>query len=100
MLAAIEKDAHRADAFKRIASNERRHADIWASKLRESGVDVPEPDRPRMRVRFIMLAARLLGTAAVADLVKALEGDEEEAYDAQGARPRSRPSPPTSASTL
>jgi VIT1/CCC1 family predicted Fe2+/Mn2+ transporter len=40
-----------------------------------------------MRVRFIILAARLLGTAAVADLVKALEGDEEDAYDAQGASP-------------
>jgi len=86
-LAAIEKDAHRADAFKRIASNERRHAEIWATKLRESGANVPEPDGPRMRVRFIILAARLLGTAAVADLVKALEGDEEEAYEGQGASP-------------
>ena len=52
-----------------------------------------------MRVRFIILAARLFGTAAVADLVKALEGDEEDAYDAQGARPRSPRSQPTSAST-
>jgi vacuolar iron transporter family protein len=86
-LAAIEKDPHRADAFKRIAGNERRHADIWATKLRESGAQVPEPDGPRMRVRLIILAARLLGTAAVADLVKALEGDEEDAYDLQGASP-------------
>lgn len=82
-LSAIEKDPRRAEAFKRIAGNERRHADIWASKLRELGADVPEPDGPRIRVRFIMLAARLLGTHAVTDLVKALEGDEEEAYDAQ-----------------
>jgi VIT1/CCC1 family predicted Fe2+/Mn2+ transporter/rubrerythrin len=82
-LAGIEKDPRRAEAFKRIAGNERRHADIWASKLRELGADVPEPDGPRMRVRFIMLAARLFGTHAVTDLVKALEGDEEEAYDAQ-----------------
>jgi VIT1/CCC1 family predicted Fe2+/Mn2+ transporter len=82
-LSTIEKDPRRAAAFERIAGNERRHADIWASKLRELGADVPDPDGPRMRVRFIILAARLLGTAAVADLVKALEGDEEEAYDAQ-----------------
>ena len=34
-----------------------------------------------------MLIARLFGTRSVADLVKALEGDEEEAYDAQGASP-------------
>ena len=38
-------------------------------------------------MRFIILAARLLGTAAVADLVKALEGDEEDLYDAQGGSP-------------
>ena len=86
-LAAIEKDPRRADAFRRIAGNERRHADIWASKLRELGADVPPADGPRMRVRFIILAARLFGTGAVADLVKALEGDEEEAYGAQDASP-------------
>ena len=87
-LARIEKDPHRAAAFERIAGNERRHADIWASKLTELGADVPPATgRPRMRVRFIILLARLLGTHAVSDLVKALEGDEEEIYDAQGAGP-------------
>ena len=86
-LAAIEKDPRRAEAFTRIAGNERRHADVWATKLRDLGADVPSTSGPRMRVRFIILAARLLGTSAVADLVKALEGDEEEAYDAQGASP-------------
>jgi VIT1/CCC1 family predicted Fe2+/Mn2+ transporter len=34
-------------------------------------------------VRLIILLARLLGTRAVADLVQALEGDEEEAYAGQ-----------------
>ena len=86
-LATIEKDPHRADAFRRIAGNERRHADIWASKLRDLGANVPPAGRPRMRVRFIIFAARLLGTAAVADLVKALEGDEEAAYGAQDTSP-------------
>ena len=87
-LAAIEKDPRRAAAFERIAGNERRHADIWAKKLTELGADVPPPNgRPRARVRFIILAARLFGTHAVADLVKALEGDEEDIYDAQGAGP-------------
>jgi VIT1/CCC1 family predicted Fe2+/Mn2+ transporter/rubrerythrin len=86
-LAGIEKDPRRAEAFKRIASNERRHADIWAGKLTELGATVPPPDGPRLRVRFIILAARVMGTAAVADLVKALEGDEEAAYEGQGASP-------------
>jgi vacuolar iron transporter family protein len=86
-LASIEKDPRRADAFRRIAGNERRHADIWASKLRELGAVVPPPDGPRMRVRFIILAARVAGTAAVADLVMALEGDEEALYEGQGDAP-------------
>jgi len=86
-LAAIEKDPTRADAFRRIATNERRHAGIWAAKLAELGATVPPPDSPRPRVRFIMLMARLFGTRTVADLVKALEGDEENAYDAQEASP-------------
>jgi len=86
-LATIEKDPRRADAFRRIAGNERRHADVWASKLRELGADVPPPGGPRMRVRFIILAARVVGTSAVAELVKSLEGDEEALYEGQGASP-------------
>jgi VIT1/CCC1 family predicted Fe2+/Mn2+ transporter len=82
-LAAIERDPRRAAAFRRIAGNERRHADIWATKLTDLGAEVPDGGRPRARVRFIILVARLFGTRAVADLVLALEGDEEAAYESQ-----------------
>jgi vacuolar iron transporter family protein len=82
-LASIEKDERRAHAFRTIAGNERRHAEIWAKRLREQGATVPPPDAPRLRVRFIMTLARLFGTRAVSDLVQALEGDEEDAYSAQ-----------------
>ncbi len=82
-LARIEKDGRRAAAFRTIASNERRHADIWATKLQDLGVEVPPADRPRMRIRFIVAVARLFGTHAVADLVRALEGDEEAIYEEQ-----------------
>ena len=82
-LAGIEKDERRAAAFRTIASNERRHADIWASKLRANGLTVPKPGGPRLRVRFIITVARLFGTHSVSDLVQALEGDEEEVYDGQ-----------------
>jgi VIT1/CCC1 family predicted Fe2+/Mn2+ transporter len=83
-LASIEKAPQRAAAFHRIAANERRHAAIWASKLSDAGVDVPPPpNRPRARVAAIILLARLFGTKAVSDLVTALEGDEEEIYEAQ-----------------
>ena len=82
-LASIEKEPRRASAFRHIAENERRHADIWATRLRELGAVVPPASRPRMRVRFIIATAKVLGTGAVSDLVLALEGDEEAAYDRQ-----------------
>jgi vacuolar iron transporter family protein len=86
-LATIERDPRRRAAFERIAANERRHADIWATRLGEHAVDVPPPSPPRARIRLVILLARLFGTRAVADLVKAIEGNEEELYDAQGASP-------------
>jgi VIT1/CCC1 family predicted Fe2+/Mn2+ transporter len=82
-LAAIEKNPERASVFKRIASNERRHAEIWASRLEEAGATVPAAGRPRLRVRLVIMLARLLGPERVADLVRSLEGDEEAAYASQ-----------------
>jgi VIT1/CCC1 family predicted Fe2+/Mn2+ transporter/rubrerythrin len=82
-LARIEKDPDRAGAFERIARNERRHADIWAERLTAAGATVPPAGGPRPRVRFIIAVARLFGTRAVAELVQALEGDEEDAYAEQ-----------------
>jgi VIT1/CCC1 family predicted Fe2+/Mn2+ transporter len=79
-LAAIEKDDRRRAAFQTIATNERRHADIWARRLREAGADVPEHRGPRPRVRLIIGLARVLGTRAVSELVQSLEGDEEDIY--------------------
>jgi VIT1/CCC1 family predicted Fe2+/Mn2+ transporter len=82
-LARIEKDARRAEAFRTIAGNERRHAEVWAGKLRELGAAVPEPGGPRLRIRTIVFVARMFGTHAVRDLVQALEGDEEDIYSGQ-----------------
>jgi vacuolar iron transporter family protein len=82
-LARIERDPERAAAFSRIAANERRHAEIWARRLARAGENVPPFGGPRLRVRMIIALARLFGTDRVADLVQALEGDEEEAYAVQ-----------------
>lgn len=81
-LARIEKDAVRRSAFERIAASERRHAAIWEAKLLSLGERVPAASRPSWRVRQITLLARLFGTRAVSDMVKALEGYEEEVYGA------------------
>ena len=66
-LASIEMDEHRAHAFRTIARNERRHADIWATKLRERGADVPEPGRARLRVRMInsLITSVMIGSRPV-----------------------------------
>ena len=48
-----------------------------------SAPDGTEPAGPRLRVRLIIWLARVFGTRAVGDLVQALEGEEEEAYEAQ-----------------
>jgi VIT1/CCC1 family predicted Fe2+/Mn2+ transporter len=82
-LAGIEKDERRASAFRTIAGNERRHAEVWATKLRELGATVPAVGGPRLRVRLIIGLARIFGTNSVSDLVQALEGDEENAYTGQ-----------------
>jgi len=82
-LAAIEKEPRRAEAFRKIAGNERRHADIWATRLTELGADVPPIGTARARVKTIILLARLFGTHAVRQMVQALEGDEESLYTAQ-----------------
>jgi VIT1/CCC1 family predicted Fe2+/Mn2+ transporter len=83
-LAGLEKDPRRQAAFRQICSNERRHAEIWASRLRDAGADVPPAERPRLRIRLIIGLAKVFGTRAVSDLVRSLEGDEEELYEAQG----------------
>ena len=82
-LAEMEREPRRSAAFRSIAGNERRHAEIWAQRLREDGASVPAPDAPRLRIRFILFVARVLGTSSVSDLVRALEGDEEQAYTGQ-----------------
>ena len=84
-LATIEKEPARAAAFRTIAGNERRHADVWATRLGDLGASVPPPGGPRFRVRAIIGLARVLGTHAVRDMVMAMEGDEEEIYMAQAA---------------
>ncbi len=82
-LARIDKDPDRAEAFRTMAATERRHAGIWEERLRSEGIAIPPPARPRLRVRFIVAAARAFGTHAVADMVTALEGKEEAFYSSQ-----------------
>ena len=80
-LAEMERDPIRADAFAAIASNERRHAFVWATRVDACGEEVPAMERPRWRVRAVVAIARLFGTRSVSGMVKALEGDELSIYE-------------------
>ncbi len=71
----------RADAFHAIASDERRHAFVWASRVQACGEAVPPMEPPRWRVKAILALARIFGTKAVSGMVKALEGDELTLYE-------------------
>lgn len=80
-LAEMESDPVRADAFHAIASNERRHAFVWAARVQACGAEVPAMERPRWRVRAVVACARMFGTKSVSGMVKALEGDELALYE-------------------
>src|SRR4051794_27943810 len=97
-LGEIETDPKRGSIFKRIASNERRHADIWATRLTELGAKLPAASTPRLRVRFIVALARAFGTDRVADLVRSLEATRRRPTPASR-RPRLSRSRPMSGST-
>jgi VIT1/CCC1 family predicted Fe2+/Mn2+ transporter len=79
-LAAMDRVAARALALRSIAANERRHAEVWVSRLAEGGVAIPPVAGPRLRIRFVLITARLFGTSAVSDMVRALERSEESGY--------------------
>ena len=75
---AIEKDPRRAAAFRFIADNERRHAaDLGGSSARAGRHRAARPAAAGCASGSSSWSARLMGTRAVAELVKSLEGDEE-----------------------
>ena len=98
-LAAREKDPARADVMREIAVDERSHADFWERRLRDAGAAVPAAGGPSLRVRFVLLVAGFLGTKAVADLVRSMEGDEERRY-ARGAPPAEPGRPPDATAAM
>ncbi len=81
-LADAEKDPHLKEVYRRLAVSEIRHMDLWKTKLREAGAEVPEFG-PSLRVRFLGFLARRFGTAVVAPIVRAMEANVTNMYDGQ-----------------
>jgi vacuolar iron transporter family protein len=82
MLSALEKDPERRRIFDELTAVERRHADVWRKKLRESGVQ-PNEHGPSLKVRAIGVAARIFGVRSVLPIVRSLEAGAYGAYMAQ-----------------
>jgi vacuolar iron transporter family protein len=82
-LAQHEKDAARAQTFRAMAEDERRHADVWRRKLEKEGVAVP-PEQASARVRALVWLARRLGSAAVVPMALEAESTNAASYEQQG----------------
>ena len=83
-LAGLEKDPRRAPRSARSARTSAGTRKSGPPGCATRAPTCPRPSGHAPRVRIIILAARVLGTRAVSDLVRSLEGDEDDMYEAQG----------------
>lgn len=81
-LAEAESDAHLAELYKRLASIEQRHADLWKDRLSSAG-EIPPTYTPNWRIRTLLWLARRLGTGAVLSTVSSMENNAVADYDTQ-----------------
>jgi VIT1/CCC1 family predicted Fe2+/Mn2+ transporter len=81
-VAASESNPKLAEVYRRLAATERRHAGIWAEKLKGAGVEAPTY-RPSFRTRLLSWLARRGGASFVLPSIVALEQADRDKYDAQ-----------------
>jgi VIT1/CCC1 family predicted Fe2+/Mn2+ transporter len=81
-LARAEPDPVRRDLFEQLADSERRHADVWRTRLAQEGI--VEPPRPRsFRTRVLAGLARRFGPGFVLPSVAAGEVADRNKYAGQ-----------------
>jgi VIT1/CCC1 family predicted Fe2+/Mn2+ transporter/rubrerythrin len=81
-LAAAESNPDLAEIYHKLEVTEKRHAEFWASKLRESGAKVPHVKSDWRTLIFGWLAARF-GTAFVLPSVASMEKNAATDYVGQ-----------------
>ncbi len=81
-LAEAESDAHLAELYRRIASIEQRHSDLWKAQLTRAG-ETPPTYAQNWRIRTLLWIARHLGTGAVLSTVSSMEQNAMTDYDTQ-----------------
>ncbi|HEY3172472.1 MAG TPA: VIT1/CCC1 family protein [Thermoanaerobaculia bacterium] len=81
-VAESEQNPKLAEVYRRLAAAERRHAGIWAEKLKTAGVEAPSY-RPSVRTRILAWLARRGGARFVLPSIFALEQADRDKYDSQ-----------------
>lgn len=81
-LSALEKQPELSTLYKRLAETERRHAMVWARKLTEAGVPVPESGID-WRTRTLIWLARRFGVGFVLPTIAGIEQGAGSRYDQQ-----------------
>lgn len=81
-LAEVEKDERLAGIYRRMADAERRHADAWAAKLRDAGIDIPS-FKPSLRTRTLIWLAIRFGVDMVLPSLSATEDIGSSQYAGQ-----------------
>jgi VIT1/CCC1 family predicted Fe2+/Mn2+ transporter len=79
LLADAEKDAGRADVYRRLAAVEDRHAALWRKHLSEAGVECGTPV-PSRRARLLAWTARRFGPGVLTTMLLKEEGREVKGY--------------------
>jgi VIT1/CCC1 family predicted Fe2+/Mn2+ transporter len=79
LLADAEKDASRADVYRRLAAVEDRHAALWRKHLSEAGVECGTPV-PSRRARLLAWTARRFGPGVLTTMLLKEEGREVKGY--------------------
>ncbi len=81
-VAAYEKNATLAGVYQRLAATEEKHADAWAERLRDAGVEVPA-FRMSFRTRMFAWLARRFGVDTVLPALTSMERINSHAYNGQ-----------------
>ena len=81
-LSEAEDDPNLKEVFRRLAESESSHLELWRTKLREAGAEVPE-SRVSTRIRVLGFLARRFGTQFVTPIVERMEAGAVTMYDDQ-----------------
>ena len=79
VLADAEPDAKKQDLYRRLASVEDKHVEIWARLLTEHGRP-PRPFRPGARTRVLSALGKTLGPGFLLPMLLSEEGREVKGY--------------------